>query len=126
MCARSAVVKNRKKDPVTNATYRFYNLLRRRGIKDISLTARATVERIMDRYDHQSAISVDEKADPMELCIVPYFSDIPPQEWHCVVITTSESRHIKRMKPRDEKAHKLFPEEIQAEMKAQRIKHGFL
>lgn len=117
-CASKAIIKHRKQDAARLLAHRLYNALRRSNV-DCNLEERSVdaVKSVMERCSHRSVISGEE--DTNQLCVIPYFRDIPLQPWHCIIVTTKEARSIAHLKS-PEKIEARFPTSIQRQMRQQR------
>jgi hypothetical protein len=115
-CASILVAESRKRDPQRLLAYRWYNALRRRGIYHSNVAG--DVALIVKRWTLQSVISGETNIN--QLCIFPFFSDLPVAPWHCVIVTMREARTLSHLRHSPEKFESLFPAQLCAQMKEAR------
>ncbi len=123
-CACANVIKNRKQDAAHLLAHRLYNSLRRQCKENVATNdnrSTEAVQRILDRCKNSSVISGE--ADPNQLCVIPYFHDIPMEEWHCVIVTQQEARSLSHLRSQ-EKIQARFPAQVQAYMNQERAQHA--
>ncbi len=117
-CTSKLITDNRKQDPARLLAYRWYNVLRRHGIRTKQPTQ--FVKQILAKCANRSVISGEENVE--QLCVFPYFRDVPPmEEWNNVIITTREARILSHIRCQD-RAHLLFPLSIRQQMQKNRCK----
>lgn len=122
-CAPSAVRASRARDPAHLLAYRWYNALRRRGRPTPpSSQLAAAAQRVLHLWGTGSVIS--GPSDAQQLCIVPFYRDMPPTEpWHCVPVLRHEARRLSHLRS-EERAHALFPPHVRAFMEQERPQHA--
>jgi hypothetical protein len=105
-CASAAVKESRTRDPARMLAYRATQNL---GCHVPS----SMVERVLQRCQYRSIISGE--SDPNILCLVPYFRELPLEDWHCLIMTRYEARAFAR-------AHSpaMIPESILRQLYSQR------
>lgn len=117
MCASSLVKETRRADPVHLLAYRWYNVLKRRGVTSTAQVGEL-VASVLQQWGTKSVISGEQ--DVEQLCIFPYFRDVPlDQRWHYVVVSCREARILSHLHS-EEKAHQHFPPHIRDHMQTVR------
>ena len=106
-CASKSVKECRTRDPARLLAYRAYNTFR------LPIT-RQMVQIVLERCHYQSVISGEN--DPDQLCMVPYYKDIPVEEWHCLIVTRQEARSLYKSKD-------MIPIQLQEQLYHQRQRH---
>lgn len=104
-CASRSVKECRLRDPARLIAYRAYNALH-------CSVPKSFVQNVLQRCHFQSVISGER--DPMKLCMIPFYRDIPLQEWHCIIVTRQEARSIRKSKD-------VIPAHIQQHMYKLRV-----
>lgn len=100
-CASAAVKECRTRNPARLLAYRAHNVLR---CPTITVEF---VQEVLERCQFRSVISGEQ--DVNLLCLVPFFKDIPPEPWHCLIVTRYEAKAMTRSK-------NIVPEEIQQDL----------
>jgi hypothetical protein len=107
-CASAIVAQSRNNDPARLLAYRWYNALRRRGIHCKQLSD--SVRSILQQWGQ----------NVQNLCVFPFFRDVPLHEpWHCVVITCHEARALSHMRS-EARVHSHFPLHVRQHMECAR------
>ncbi len=101
-CACSSVKECRLRDP---SRLRASNSQRKKVSQEI-------VSQILSRWKNKSVLSGE--SDVNQLCIIPYFRDVPMSEWNGIVVTRREARRLAHLKAT--KRHDAFSQEVQQEM----------
>lgn len=57
------------------------------------------MERILRRCNFKSVMG--DENDLTKLCIVPFYRDIPIEEWHCILVTRQEARALREQVPEE-------------------------
>ena len=110
------VIQCRNRDPIRLLAYRWYNALRRRGIKTSTRDLQPAVRDIIRRWGLRSVISNTVQQDAQELCIFPYFGNAPPDAaWNGVIVTLHEARVLSHICSQ-ERAHLHFPAQVRQVM----------
>ena len=120
-CACTAVLRHRRADASRLLSHRLYNALRRQGWSVPELSRPSSVRRLLKRWRGRSVLS-GVRDSPANLCILPYYRELPPAEWHCVLLTQQEARSLAHMRE-EAAAHARFPAWLQQEMEKQRAAH---
>ena len=120
-CACTAVLRHRRADASRLLSHRLYNALRRQGWSVPELSRPSCVRRLLKRWRGRSVLS-GVRDSPANLCILPYYRELPPAEWHCVLLTQQEARSLAHMRE-EAAAHARFPAWLQQEMEKQRAAH---
>ena len=115
-CASILVAESRQRNPQRLLAYRWYNALRRKGIFRLDIAE--DVAQIVKHWGLQSVISGE--ANVNQLCIFPFFADLPIAPWHCVIVTKREARTLSHLRQSVEKFESLFPQQVCAYMKQAR------
>lgn len=111
-CASSLVAESRKMEPARLLAYRWYNSLRHRGIHCLQLGA--AVAEVLILWGPCSVIGGETSID--QLCIFPFFRDVPCQEsWHWVIVSQREARSLSHTRSED-KVHSMFPQHVRQRM----------
>jgi hypothetical protein len=112
-CACKSVKQCRLRDPSRLIAYRIYNTQRRK--KTGHVVSYELVCKILKHWEFKSALSGEK--DLNQLCIVPYFRDLPLSEWNNIVLTRHEARRFSHLKTR---IHDEFPQDVQKRLEQAR------